>query len=126
MSIGAMIKKKAKGKGEKKATKKKKRAVSKKDPAKVREEIVGLVRSEARGITEAVVDEAKKGELAPARYLLEMAGVYPAPTDGTHATPEEDCLAQTLLNRIVPAVKTDEPAVEAKPSAPAEENKSGE
>jgi hypothetical protein len=123
MSIGAMNKKKAKGKSAKKA--KKTRSSTKKDPAKVREEIAGMVRSEARDITEAVMDEAKKGELAPAKYLLEMAGVYPPATDGTQATPEEDCLARTLLDRLnVPprkvASEEEETASVAEP-APVEE-----
>jgi hypothetical protein len=100
---GAMIKKKAararktaaKKTDGKKTTKKKQ-----KDPAQVREEIAGIVKSGAKGITKAVMDQAMHGELAPAKYLFEMAGVYPAVNDGEHATEEEDCLAKTLLDRL--------------------------
>jgi hypothetical protein len=116
---GAMIKKKAKSKTTKKSTKKKKAAV-KRDPAQVREEIAGLVKSDARDITQAVIGEAKRGELAPAKYLFEMAGVYPPVTDGSQATPEEDSLARTLLDRITLApprkVESEEPA--AAPTEP--------
>jgi hypothetical protein len=124
MSIGAMIKKKAKGKTTKKSTKKKKAAV-KRDPAQVREEIAGMVKSGARDITEAVMGEAKRGELAPAKYLFEMAGVYPPVTDGSQATPEEDSLARTLLDRINPAparkVESEEEAAPTAAPAPVEE-----
>jgi hypothetical protein len=71
-----------------------------KDPAKVREEIAGIVKSGAKKITVAVMDQAMQGELAPAKYLLEMAGVYPPATDGTLATAEEESLAKTLLRRL--------------------------
>ena len=78
------------------------------DPAKVRQEIAGIVKSKAKGITAAVVDKAMHGELAPAKYLLEMAGVYPLETEKTETTPEEDCLAKTLLSRIEAAKATTE------------------
>ena len=29
-----------------------------------------------------------------------MAEIYPAATDGSHATADEECLARTLLNRL--------------------------
>jgi hypothetical protein len=74
-----------------------------------------------------VAIEAKKGQLAPTKYLLELAGVFPSNTDGSAATDEEDCLAKTLLQRlnittvpvklddddddaVIPAVVKDEPA----------------
>jgi len=70
------------------------------DPAQVREELAGIVKSEAKSITEAVMDQAMHGELAPAKYLLELAGVYPPTPDGERAAEEEDCLAKTLLDRL--------------------------
>jgi len=70
------------------------------DPAQVREELAGIVKSEAKTITEAVMDQAMHGELAPAKYLLEMAGVYPPTGEGERAAEEEDCLAKTLLDRL--------------------------
>jgi hypothetical protein len=78
----------------------KKKASKNKDAAQVREELAGMVKSGAKEITEAVMDQAMQGELAPAKYLLEMAGVFPPPNDGEQATEEEDCLAKTLLDRL--------------------------
>ena len=96
-----MIKKKAAGQtATKKKSGKKKTAKKKLDAAQVREELAGLVKSEAKEITEAVMDQAMHGELAPAKYLLEMAGVFPPTNDGEQATEEEDCLAKTLLDRL--------------------------
>lgn len=94
-----MIKKKGKKTSKKKATRKR---TSRKpvDAAKVREEIAGMVKSGAKDITEAVMDQAKHGQLAPAKYLFEVAGVYPPSTDGSLATSHEDSLAKTLLDRM--------------------------
>jgi hypothetical protein len=104
MGIGAMTRKKAKtGKvAVKKSAPKKKttRAKKQSDPAQVREQLAGIVKSKAKGITKAVMDHAMHGELAPAKYLLEMAGVYPATSDDGQTTQEEDCLAKTLLDRL--------------------------
>ncbi len=105
-----MIKKKAKraGKTEKGKAKAKKgrkgscAAKGKKplDPAEVRKDIAKLVGSRATKVAKAVMEGALKGQLAPARFLFEVAGVYPALTDGEQATEEEDCLAKTLLERL--------------------------
>jgi hypothetical protein len=98
-----MTKKKAKGKTEaKKSAKKKSGGKSKKqlNPAEVRKELVQMVGAEATLMTQAVIDEGKKGQLATVKYLLEMAAIYPASTDGSNATENEDCLARTLLNRL--------------------------
>lgn len=86
------------------------------DPAEVREELAGMVKSGARGIAKAVISHAMQGELAPAKYLLEMAGVFPATHDGEQATEEEDCLAKTLLDclHIPPKTAEDEGDKEAK------------
>ena len=100
------MKKKTRGKTAKKKTAKKKAGPKKQgDPAQVHKDISGLVRAGAREITSAVIAQAKNGELAPAKYLFEMAGVYPPATDGSQATPEEDCLAKTLLDRLGPERK---------------------
>jgi hypothetical protein len=107
-----MTKKKAKGKKAEKTGKKsaKKKSAPKKqaDAAQVHETIAGMVKSGARKITAAVMVQALQGDLAPAKYLLEMAGVYPPATDGTQATVEEDCLAKTLLDRLNAPRKTEE------------------
>jgi hypothetical protein len=84
----------------KKKTGKRNPSKKKLDPAQVREELAVLVKSEAKEITEAVMDQAMHGALAPAKYLLEMAGVFPPLNDGEQATEEEDCLAKTLLDRL--------------------------
>jgi hypothetical protein len=96
-----MNKKKAKKKIVGKAVRKKK-AGSKKpmDPGQVREHISGMVKSRAKEITAAVIGQAKLGQLAPARFLFEVAKIFPAVNDGEAATAEEDCLAKTLLARI--------------------------
>jgi hypothetical protein len=91
-----MIKKKGKKSSGKKTTKKRtnKKQV---DTSKVRQEIAGIVKSGAKKITSAVMGHAMQGELAPAKYLFEVAGLYPASTDGSLPSSEEDCLAKTLL-----------------------------
>ena len=95
-----MKKKKAKSKTA--AKKRAKRNTAKKplDPAKVREDIAGIVKAGAKGITKAVMLQATQGQLAPAKYLLEMAGVYPLSTDENETSKDEDSLAETLLDRL--------------------------
>jgi hypothetical protein len=99
-----MTKKKAKGKKAGKTGKKsaKRKSTPKKqaDAAQVHQTISGMVKSGAKKITAAVMVQACHGDLAPAKYLLEMAGIFPRATDGSQATTEEDCLAKTLLDRL--------------------------
>ena len=78
------------------------------DPAKVREEIAGLVKVGAPKIAGAVIGQAQLGDLARAKYLFEMAGIYPKPAEGEQATEEEDCLAKTLLARLDAGKKVEE------------------
>jgi hypothetical protein len=80
------------------------------DPAQASEEIAGIVKSGARDITAAVMDQAMHGELAAAKYVFVVAGVYPPAGDGTQTTEEEDCLAKTLLDRLRPPHRTAEPS----------------
>jgi len=85
------------------------------DPVEVRKDIAKIVGSGAKKVAKAVMEEAMKGQLAPAKYMFEVAGVYPPVTDGEQATQEEDCLAKTLLSRLDNAKKPapeeeDEPA----------------
>jgi hypothetical protein len=94
-----MKKKKAKrssGRGTTRRTTSKKQE----NASKVREDIAGMVKSGALDIAEVVMDHAMAGELAPVKFLFEMAGVYPASTDGSTESAEEDCLAKTLLDRL--------------------------
>ena len=101
--LGAMKKKARRSDTEKKKTKKAtKRSPRGKnlDPAKVREEIAGIVKAGAKKLTQAVMVQANQGQLAPAKYLLEMAGVYPLTTDMSPTTDREESLAETLLDRL--------------------------
>jgi len=99
-----MMKKKAKKKAAagKKSAKKKGAAKAKKElnPAEVRRYIAKMVGTEAAVMVHAVIEEGKKGRLAPLKYLLELARIFPAATDENQGTPEADCLAKTLLNRL--------------------------
>jgi hypothetical protein len=96
-----MIKKKAKKTAVKKAPMKRK-AKSKKDlnPAEVLKDISLLVEGEAEKMARAVIDLGKTGQLAPVKYLFEMAHIFPPLTDGSQSTEDEDSLAKTLLNRL--------------------------
>lgn len=105
-----MIKKKGKGNksgtskktGKKPAKQRKKRNPSGKqlDPVKVREDVAGIVKSRARKMAIAVADKAGLGELAPMKYLFEVAHIFPQPPEGTVSTTDEESLAKTLLDRL--------------------------
>jgi len=113
-----MTKKKAKSKtAAKPAAKKKNTGKDKQElnPAEMRSELADMVGLAAVLMTQAVIDEGKKGQLATVKYLLEMAQIYPLSTDGSHATENEDSLARTLLNRLdIP----DEPIARDEEDAP--------
>jgi len=99
--IGAIIKKKkATSTRATKGTQKKKNTKKKLDPAEVRKDIAQMVDWEAAVMVQAVIDEGKKGQLATVKYLLEMAEIYPASTDGSQGSADEDSLAKTLLHRL--------------------------
>lgn len=96
--------KKASGKNKGKTSKpaKKKRSPKSKKPvdlAQVREDISNMVGSEAKELAHAVVEEGRKGQLAPVKYLFEAIGLYPAPQEN-QAKPEEASMARTLLHRL--------------------------
>lgn len=121
----AMKKKKKSKAAAKKTSKKKSPAKPKQEtnPAEVRKEVAKMVEAEATEMAQAVIGETKKGQLAPLKYLFEMASIYPPAPDGSQATSEEDCLAKILLDGLkIPikpaAEKTDEPS-EAAASEPA-------
>jgi hypothetical protein len=128
-----MTKKKAKSKTANTKAKKSNGTKRKKElnPAEVRKGISRMVESHANKMTKAVIDEGEKGQLATVKYLFEMAAIYPASTDGSHATEDEDCLARTLLNRLdlptepVGRDEEDEPVRPAKPT-PASGKDAGE
>ena len=104
--------KKAKGKAKdttpEKPAKPRKEAVAKevatakkegKDVVEVRESINELVKESAEAIAIAVIEVAKSGQLAPAKYLFEAAGIYPV-MEQTAMRPIETSLAHTLLTRM--------------------------
>jgi hypothetical protein len=99
----AMKKASAKKPARKKAVSKSRKPV---DLQGVREAIANLVGTEAVEISGALVEEAKKGELAPAKFLFEMSGLYPlaagASADDEDAQDAEDGaeLAKVLLQRL--------------------------
>jgi hypothetical protein len=98
-----MTKKKAKSKAAKTQKAKKsngRRSKRELNPAEVRKDISRMVESHATTMAQAVIGEGEKGQLATVKYLFEMAAIFPPSTDGSHATEDEDCLAQTLLNRL--------------------------
>lgn len=78
------------------------KAISKEpvDIARVRKDISNMVGNSATELVVGMINAAAAGELAPAKYLFEMAGLYPA-TEETEATnPQEDSLAHILLKRM--------------------------
>lgn len=103
LGTGAMIKKKGKSKAvAKKAGKKKSEAKEsgEQHPEEVRKEIAELVKSEAKSMAQAVIGEGKKGQLAPVKYMFEMAHIFPMANDGSEVSKDEECLAKTLLDRL--------------------------
>jgi len=102
--IGAMKKKrKAKGKGAAKSTakkSKKKAAKNELDPGQVLKDISLLIEQEAPEIAKAVIGEGKKGQLSPAKFLFEMAHIFPQATDESQTSKDEESLAETLLDRL--------------------------
>ena len=94
------MKKKAKKKSGKKATKESKKLSETKelDPAEVLKKISAMIKQEAPEIAKAVIGEGKKGQLSPAKYLFEVAHIFPQ--DGMTPTEREECLAETLLDRL--------------------------
>ena len=86
----------------KKASKKKRSPKPKKEPnsAEVRKNISAMVKTDAEEMAQAVIEEGKKGQLAPVKYLFELCRIFPPSTDGNETTKEEDSLAKTLLNRL--------------------------
>ena len=64
--------------------------------AEVRRTIQNIVGEAAPEIAVAVTSEAKKGQLATAKYLFEATGIYPVSTESNVDKPEEDSFAQRL------------------------------
>ena len=106
-----MVKKKARGKSKSTSESKQKSTTrqsaktsggGKKKPVdmvRVRENINDMVGSSAKEIAAKVIEVAKTGQLASAKYLFEAVGLYPA-TEETRAKPPNDSLAFTLLKHM--------------------------
>lgn len=56
-----------------------------------------LVRAYAGKITQGLIEQAKSGELAHARYLYELAGIHPASPEATASHPEESPTYKWLM-----------------------------
>ncbi len=69
------------------------------DIVQARENVANLVRNSAAEIAMGMIEGAKAGQLASAKYLFEVAGLYPA-TEETEVERTEDSLAYTLLKRM--------------------------
>jgi len=67
------------------------------DAAQAREDVKGRVRRAAGGIADELIKVAMSGQLATAKYLFEVAGLYPATEE---AEPQENSLAYILLKRL--------------------------
>jgi len=85
------------------------------DLLEVRKDITNIVGTKAKLMAEAVAGEGLKGQLAPVKYLFEVAGLYP-PAEASEGRPEQDVLARTLLDRlgipVTPAVSgVEEPSL---------------
>ncbi len=69
------------------------------DAGEVRQNIKNLVGNSAAEITSGVIEKAREGQLAAAKYLFEVAGLHPL-MEETAGKPEEYSLAQSLWKRI--------------------------
>lgn len=69
------------------------------DAATVREKINELVRASAIDMAKKVIEVTKSGRVTQAKYLFEMAGLYPA-REESRARVGEESLAQVLLRRL--------------------------
>lgn len=115
----------------KKATRKKTSMKSKArkpvDLQAIRETIANTVGADALDICCALAEEAGKGELAPAKFLFEMIGLYPAVAANEDDEYEQEGegggdLAQVLLRRLALPVEKPEVSAELVGSHGAESN----
>jgi hypothetical protein len=100
----------------KKATKKNSLKPEKEvDFRRVRIIIAGMVEKSAELICLKVLEVAKTGQLAPAKYMFEAVGLFPATEREARARPENS-LAFTLLKRMglptEPMADDDEPPID--------------
>jgi hypothetical protein len=81
------------------------------DRAQMRKGIDQLVWDSAEVIAKKVIEGAREGQVAAAKYLFEAVGLYPA-TEETKANTAEESLPSALLRRIAlaggPVIRTEE------------------
>lgn len=70
------------------------------NPVEARKEVSRIVEAHAGKLATAVVEEGEKGRLPDVKYLFEVANIYPATADGSQVSAREECLAETLLDRL--------------------------
>ena len=75
------------------------RAKKRVNRTRVREDIDHMVWDAAKAIAEQVIEGAKGGQVAAAKYLFELAELYPA-TEEKRARAPEDSLPYMLLKRM--------------------------
>jgi hypothetical protein len=119
------VKKKAKGKSKGTAKKSAKKTAAKKKKGKdifqVRENINELVKGSAEDIATEVIKVAKTGQLSPAKYLFEAAGIYP-PTEQAGCESDRAFAGSYFSLRALglpldPVICNEEPASPLSPSA---------
>jgi hypothetical protein len=69
------------------------------DLVEARKTITKMVRESATEIVSKLIEVAKTGQVAQAKYLFEAVGLYP-PTEETTTANAEDSLAYILLKRL--------------------------
>ena len=70
-------------------------------PEETWKDVAALVESHATEMVAAVIGAGKQGQVAPVKYLFEMAKIQAPVTDENQKRlEEEDCLAKTLLDRL--------------------------
>ena len=79
------------------------------DMAMVRENIKNMVANSAEEIVVVLIEAARNGGLAPAKYLFEAVGLHPAVEESNPL--EEDSLAYSLLKQL--GLPTDPVAVDS-------------
>jgi hypothetical protein len=116
------VKKASAGKSAHKNASTKSRSRKPVDLQAVRETIANLVGAEAVVICTALAEEARKGELAPAKFLFEMSGPYAVSGGAAGEDDESDAdgedgtdLARVLLQRL--ALPVEQPEEEGELSA---------
>jgi hypothetical protein len=84
-----------------------------------RESVLNCLRSSALEAAKGVVRAAKKGQLAQAKLLFEMAGIYPASEEAT-AGPRQEMFIETLLRKVAAEESMTEESGEGQPPSTTE------